>query len=209
MSASLLLFRNRTAETIPAESLLRQAAFYEERLQYLPALAMYQQAARLAEKEKDSVALSSVYRRMGNIYRNQSLKHEALQCEKKALSYISNANDSLRMGLYREIGDLHALTGEADSACYYYQIGGCRISQAKILQQGGRCREAELLLKEELEQDISKKRKRSSVGIGRPENLFRRIGRSRGLPKPYARFPSTCICFPVPDCRETWRQSAG
>ena len=146
-------------ETIPAESLLRQAAFYEERLQYLPALAMYQQAARLAEKEKDSVALSSVYQRMGNIYRNQSLKHEALQCEKKALSYISNANDSLRMELYREIGDIHALTGEADSACYYYQIGGCRISQAKILQQGGRCREAELLLKEELEQDISKEEK--------------------------------------------------
>ena len=104
-------------EAIPAESLLRQAAFYEERLQYLPALAMYQQAARLAEKEKDSVALSSSYRRMGNIYRNQSLKHEALQCEKKALSYISNANDSLRMELYREIGDIHALTGEADSAC--------------------------------------------------------------------------------------------
>lgn len=62
-------------------------------------------------------------------------------------------------GFYREIGDIHALTGEADSACYYYQIGGCRISQAKILQQGGRCREAELLLKEELEQDISEEEK--------------------------------------------------
>ena len=146
-------------EAIPAESLLRQAAFYEERLQYLPALAMYQQAARLAEKEKDSVALSFAYQRMGNIYRNQSLKHEALQCEKKALSYISNANDSLRMELYGEIGDIYALSGEADSACYYYQIGGCRISQAKILQQERRYREAELLLKEELEQDISEDEK--------------------------------------------------
>ena len=144
-------------EAIPAESLLRQAAFYEERLQYLPALVMYQQVAKLAEKEKDSVALSAAYRRMGNIYRNQSLKHEALQCEKKALSYISNANDSLRMELYREIGDVYTLSGQADSAFHYYEMAGCRIKQATILRQNGRGREAETLLKAELEQVIAPK----------------------------------------------------
>lgn len=142
-------------EYMSAGEAIRQAAFYEERLQYLPALETYQQVTKLAEKEKDSVTLSSAYRSMGNIYRKQSLKQEALQCEKRALSYINYMGDSLRMELYREIGDIYALSGEADSACYYYQIAGCRISQAKILQQAGNSKEAEILLKEELKQDIS------------------------------------------------------
>lgn len=41
-------------EIFTAGELLRQAAFYGERLQFLPALETYQQAIKLAEKEKDS-----------------------------------------------------------------------------------------------------------------------------------------------------------
>ena len=73
-------------EAVTVGELFRQAAFYGERLQYIPALDTYQQAIRLAEKDKDSLALSHGYLEMGKIYRNQSLKQKALQSEKKALS---------------------------------------------------------------------------------------------------------------------------
>lgn len=70
-------------EAVTVGELFRQAAFYGERLQYIPALDTYQQAIRLAEKDKDSLALSHGYLEMGKIYRNQSLKQKALQSEKK------------------------------------------------------------------------------------------------------------------------------
>ena len=141
-------------------TLLRQAAFYKEQLQYLPALETYQQAIKLAEKEKDSTVFSLAYLEMGKIYRYQSLKQKALQSEKKALSYIkSPACDSLRLELYREIGDMYTLSGQADSAFHYYEMAGCRIKQAKILQQNGSNKEAETLLKTELEQTIFPKEK--------------------------------------------------
>ena len=140
--------------------LLRQAAFYRERLQFLPALETYRQAIGQAEKEKDSVALSIAYLETGKIYRKQSLKQKALENENVALSYILNpASDSLRLELYREIGDVYSLSGQADSAFYYYEKAGCRIKQAKILQQNGSYKEAETLLKEELGQTIPRKEK--------------------------------------------------
>ena len=71
-------------EIVTAGELLRQAAFYGERLQFLPALETYQQAIKLAEKEKDSTVFSLAYLEMGKIYRYQSLKQKALQSEKKA-----------------------------------------------------------------------------------------------------------------------------
>lgn len=147
-------------EIVTAGELLRQAAFYGERLQFLPALETYQQAIKLAEKEKDSTVFSLAYLEMGKIYRYQSLKQKALQSEKKALSYIkSPACDSLRLELYREIGDMYTLSGQADSAFHYYEMAGCRIKQAKILQQNGSNKEAETLLKTELEQTIFPKEK--------------------------------------------------
>ena len=140
--------------------LLRQAAFYRERLQFLPALETYRQAIGQAEKEKDSVALSVAYLETGKIYRKQSLKQKALENENVALSYILNpASDSLRLELYREIGDVYSLSGQADSAFYYYEKAGCRIKQAKILQQNGSYKEAETLLKEESGQTIPRKEK--------------------------------------------------
>ena len=78
-------------EAVIVGELFRQAAFYGERLQYIPALDTYQQAIRLAEKDKDSLALSHGYLEMGKIYRNQSLKQKALQSEKKALSYLGSS----------------------------------------------------------------------------------------------------------------------
>ena len=97
---------------------------------------------------------------MGKIYRNQSLKQKALQSEKKALSYLGSAGgDSLRTVLYREMGDIYMLSRMPDSAFYYYQMGDCRIKQAKVLQQGGKYKESEALLKTELEQTISQKEK--------------------------------------------------
>ena len=140
--------------------LLRQAAFYRERLQFLPALETYRQAIGQAEKEKDSVALSIAYLETGKIYRKQSLKQKALENENVALSYVLNpASDSLRLELYREIGDVYSLSGQADSAFYYYEKAGCRIKQAKILQQNGSYKEAETLLKEESGQTIPRKEK--------------------------------------------------
>ena len=147
-------------EAVTVGELFRQAAFYGERLQYIPALDTYQQAIRLAEKDKDSLALSHGYLEMGKIYRNQSLKQKALQSEKKALSYLGGAGgDSLRTVLYREMGDIYMLSRMPDSAFYYYQMGDCRIKQAKVLQQGGKYKESEALLKTELEQTIPQKEK--------------------------------------------------
>ena len=147
-------------EIVTAGELLRQAAFYGERLQILPALETDLQELKLAEKEKDSTVFSLAYLEMGKIYRYQSLKQKALQSEKKALSYIkSPACDSLRLELYREIGDMYTLSGQADSAFHYYEMAGCRIKQAKILQQNGSNKEAETLLKTELEQTIFPKEK--------------------------------------------------
>ena len=71
-------------EIVTAGELLRQAAFYGERLQFLPALETYQQAIKLAEKEKDSTVFSLAYLEMGKIYRYQSLKQKALQSEKSS-----------------------------------------------------------------------------------------------------------------------------
>lgn len=139
-----------------AGELIRQAAFYGERLQYLPALDIYWQAAELAKKEKDSLALLQAYQGLGRIYRYQSFKQKALDCDKKALSYIGNATgDSLQTALYREIGDVYNLSGMADSAFHYYWLAGCRVEQAKLLQQQGRLMESEALLKAELEQQTS------------------------------------------------------
>ena len=147
-------------EAVTVGELFRQAAFYGERLQYIPALDTYQQAIRLAEKDKDSLALSHGYLEMGKIYRNQSLKQKALQSEKKALSYLGGAGgDSLRTVLYREMGDIYMLSRMPDSAFYYYQMGDCRIKQAKVLQQGGQYKESEALLKTELEQTIPQEEK--------------------------------------------------
>ena len=146
--------------------LLRQAAFYRERLQFLPALETYRQAIGQAEKEKDSVALSIAYLETGKIYRKQSLKQKALENENVALSYILNpASDSLRLELYREIGDVYSLSGQADSAFYYYEKAGCRIKQAKILQQNGSYKEAETLLKEESGQTIPRKEKAEILSV--------------------------------------------
>lgn len=140
--------------------LLRQAAFYRERLQFLPALETYRQAIEQAEKEKDSVALSIAYLETGKIYRKQSLKQKALENENIALNYIRNpAGDSLRLVLYREIGDIYSLSGQADSAFYYYVMAGCRIKQAKILQQNGSYKEAETLLKAESGQTVPREEK--------------------------------------------------
>ncbi|MCD7852179.1 MAG: hypothetical protein LUH63_22155 [Parabacteroides sp.] len=142
------------------ETLLRQAAFYKEQLQYLPALETYRQAIRQAEKEKDSTALSLAYLETGKIYRNQSLKPKALQSEKTALAYAEGtACDSLRIALYREIADIYALSGQTDSAFHYYQKAGCRIRQAQILRQTGKQKEAETILKTELEQTRSQEEK--------------------------------------------------
>lgn len=139
-----------------AGELIRQATFYGERLQFLPAIDTYQQAAELAEKEKDSLALLQAYRGMGRIYRYQSFKHKALECDRKALSYIGDATgDSLQTVLYREIGDVYNLSGMADSAFHYYRLAGCRVEQAKILQQQGRLMESEAILQAELEQQTS------------------------------------------------------
>ncbi len=147
-------------EAVTVGELFRQAAFYGERLQYIPALDTYQQAIRLAEKDKDSLALSHGYLEMGKIYRNQSLKQKALQSEKKALSYLGSAGgDSLRTVLYREMGDIYMLSRMSDSAFFYYQMGDCRIKQAKVLQQGGKYKESEALLKTELEQTIPQEEK--------------------------------------------------
>lgn len=147
-------------EAVTVGELFRQAAFYGERLQYIPALDTYQQAIRLAEKDKDSLALSHGYLEMGKIYRNQSLKQKALQSEKKALSYLGSAGgDSLRTVLYREMGDIYMLSRMPDSAFYYYQMGDCRIKQTKVLQQGGKYKESEALLKTELEQTIPQEEK--------------------------------------------------
>lgn len=143
-------------EVITTRELLRQAVFYGDRLQFLPALDTYRQAISLAEREEDSVALSFAYQGMGGIFRNQSLKQEALQSGKRALCYAGQiTGDSLRMAIYRDIGDVYRLSGEADSAFYYYQMGGYRIGQAKILQQRGNSEEAEILLKAELGQGVS------------------------------------------------------
>lgn len=145
-------------EVATTGELLRQAAFYGERLQFQPALETYRLAIRQAGKEKDSVALSVAYLEMGKIYRKQSLKRKALENGQKALSYIkSPAADSLRLELYREIGDVYTLSGQVDSAFHYYEMAGCRIKQATILRQNGRGREAETLLKAELEQVIAPK----------------------------------------------------
>ena len=145
-------------EVATTGELLRQAAFYGERLQFQPALETYRLAIRQAGKEKDSVALSIAYLETGKIYRKQSLKRKALENGQKALSYIkSPAADSLRLELYREIGDVYTLSGQADSAFHYYEMAGCRIKQATILRQNGRGREAETLLKAELEQVIAPK----------------------------------------------------
>lgn len=139
-----------------AGELIRQAAFYGERLQYLPALDIYRQAAELAKKEKDSLALLQAYQGLGRIYRYQSFKQKALDCDRKALSYIGNTTgDSLQTALYREIGDVFNLSGMADSALHYYWLAGCRVEQAKLLQQQGRLMESEALLKAELEQQTS------------------------------------------------------
>jgi tetratricopeptide (TPR) repeat protein len=109
-------------EIVTAGELLRQAAFYGERLQFLPALETYQQAIKLAEKEKDSTVFSLAYLEMGKIYRYQSLKQKALQSEKKALSYIkSPACDSLRLELYREIWEGEQLVG----GLYGVTLGRC------------------------------------------------------------------------------------
>lgn len=147
-------------EVVTTRELIRQAAFYGDRLQFLPALDMYRQAISLAEREEDSLALSIAYQGMGGIYRNQSLKQEALQSGKRALCYAGQiTGDSLRMAIYRDIGDVYRLSGEADSAFYYYQMGGFRIGQARILQQKGNCKEAEILLKTKLEQEVSEEEK--------------------------------------------------
>ena len=141
-------------------TLLRQAAFYKEQLQYLPALETYRQAIGQAEKEKDSIALSLAYLETGKIYRNQSLKPKALQSEKTALAYAEGtACDSLRTALYRGMADIYALSGQTDSAFHYYQKAGCRIRQAQILQQTGKQKEAEAILKTELEQTRSQEEK--------------------------------------------------
>lgn len=151
---------NERKDTITTGELLRQAAFYGDRLQYLPALDTYRQAADLAEKEKDSLALYRAYRGMGKIYRYQSLKQKALEYDKRALSYAEYATgDSLRTELYREMGDVYYLSGETDSAFHYYQLAGCRIQQAKILQQRGRYKESEALLETELLQPDSPEEK--------------------------------------------------
>lgn len=151
---------NERKDKITTGELLRQAAFYGDRLQYLPALDTYRQAADQAEKEKDSLALCRAYRGMGRIYRFQSLKQKALESDKRALSYVGNATgDSLRTELYREIGDVYNLSGDADSAFHYYQLAGCRIQQAKILQQRGRYKESEALLETELLQPDSPEEK--------------------------------------------------
>lgn len=81
---------------------------------FQPALETYRLAIRQAGKEKDSVALSVAYLETGKIYRKQSLKRKALENGQKALSYIkSPAADSLRLELYREIGDVYTLSGQA------------------------------------------------------------------------------------------------
>lgn len=147
-------------EVATTGELLRQAVDYRERLQYLPALKVYQQAIGSAEKDNDSLALSLAYLGMGKIYRNQALKQEAIQSGKNALCYVEGApDDSLRMELYREIGDVYTLSGEADSAFCYYQMAGSRIGQAKIWQQRGNYKEAAALLKAELEQTVSQEEK--------------------------------------------------
>ncbi len=147
-------------EVATTGELLRQAAFYGKRLQFQPALETYRLAIRQAGKGKDSVALSVAYLETGKIYRKQSLKRKALENGQKALSYIKSPTaDSLRLELYREIGDVYTLSGQADSAFHYYEMAGCRIKQATILRQNGRDREAETLLKAELEQVIAPKEK--------------------------------------------------
>lgn len=143
-------------EQATAGELIRQAAFYGNRLQYLPALDTYRHAAELAEKGKDSLVLVQAYQGMGRIYRHQSFKQKALEYDRKALCYIGNAtSDSLQTVLYREIGDVYNLSGKADSAFHYYRLAGCRVEQAKILQQQGRLIESEALLKVALEQQTS------------------------------------------------------
>lgn len=139
-----------------AGELIRQATFYGERLQFLPALDTYRQAVEPAEKEKDSLTLLQAYRGMGRIYRYQSFKQKALDCDRKALSYIGNATgDSLQTALYREIGDVYNLSGMPDSAYHYYRLAGCRVEQAKLLQQQGRFMESEALLQAELKLQTS------------------------------------------------------
>lgn len=129
-------------EVATTGELLRQAAFYGERLQFQPVLETYRLAIRQAGKGKDSVALSVAYLETGKIYRKQSLKRKALENGQKALSYIKSPTaDSLRLELYREIGDVYTLSGQADSAFHYYEMAGCRIKQATILRQYSRYRQ--------------------------------------------------------------------
>ena len=191
-------------EVVTTRELLQQAAFYGDRLQFLPALDTYRQAISLAEREEDSVALSFAYQGMGGIFRNQSLKQEALQSGKRALCYAGQiTGDSLRMAIYRDMGDVYRLSGEADSAFYYYQMGGYRIGQAKILQQRGNSEEAEILLKAELGQGVSEEGK-AELYLALADFSWP-IGRSRKQFESSAFFPSTFIYFSVPDCRKSWR----
>ena len=197
-------------EVATTGELLRQAAFYGKRLQFQPALETYRLAIRQAGKGKDSVALSVAYLETGKIYRKQSLKRKALENGQKALSYIKSPTaDSLRLELYREIGDVYTLSGQADSAFHYYEMAGCRIKQATILRQNGRDREAETLLKAELEQVIAPKEKAEAclaladlqISLGKLDEAEKSLNQ---IPP----FPPASVCRPVPYRPKPWRQPA-
>lgn len=126
------------------------------------------------------------------------------------MSYLGGAGgDSLRTVLYREMGDIYMLSRMPDSAFYYYQMGDCRIKQAKVLQQGGKYKESEALLKTELEQTIPQKEKAElflaladlQINMGKLEEAETEF-------KSGTLFPSAFICRFVPDCPMSRRQLA-
>lgn len=100
----------------------QQGRIFQERIQFRQALNTYQHAIRKALPAKDSSLLYQSYFQMCRIYRYQSLKNEALQCGRKAFVYMpSSLTDSLLPDLFQEMGDIYVLSGQVDSAAFYYQ----------------------------------------------------------------------------------------
>lgn len=113
--------KNNT-ETMEQSYFFYQQGFtFQEHVQFQQALEAYRQAINLGIKVKDSTLLFNCYLQTCRIYRYQSLKKNALSAGKQAANYTHGLqSDSLLLILNEELGDIYALSGQADSAAIYY-----------------------------------------------------------------------------------------
>lgn len=103
-------------------NLYRQGLVLQERIQFQQALEVYRQAIDQAIAVKDSSLIIQCYLQTCRIFRYQSLKEKALFIGKQSMPYLEALpNDSLKLVMYEELGDIYALSGQQDSASAYYQ----------------------------------------------------------------------------------------